>query len=201
MPGAARPVDSYSIKRIEALYGFVRQRRSKAALIDGALFEQCPKAGRASPPADQRTTKRTAPRRDSSAGCSRSGRPWDALARGAQAEEGRGGCRCGGELEQVKAELLARSSAEGDTPWLIAQLLDYHRREAKPEWWAWFEHKKFDEHQLIRSRVTLGGLEPFGDPVPEKRSLVYTMKFPAGSQDRRRLRGSGGQQLSGQGRR
>ena len=33
-----------------------------------------------------------------------------------------------------------RADAEADRPrWLLAQLLDYHRREAKPVWWAFFD--------------------------------------------------------------
>ena len=30
----------------------------------------------------------------------------------------------------------------------MAQLIDYHRREAKPGWWAYFERLEADEEQL-----------------------------------------------------
>ena len=36
--------------------------------------------------------------------------------------------------------------------WLMAQLIDYHRREAKPGWWAYFERMEADEEQLDGAR-------------------------------------------------
>jgi uncharacterized protein len=77
--------------------------------------------------------------------------------------------------------------------WLLAQLLDYHRREAKPAWWAYFERLEADDEQLIElDNEALGGLEPTGDdpvilPVPS-RSMTYRLKFP--SQDHKVSEGS-----------
>ena len=62
--------------------------------------------------------------------------------------------------------------------WLLAQLLDYHRREAKPQWWEWFLHLELDEEELIEDTDTIGGLELVGEPEPDKSSLVYTFSFP-----------------------
>jgi hypothetical protein len=40
-----------------------------------------------------------------------------------------------GEREQLKGDLLEGAHERAER-WLAAQLLDYHRREAKPAWWA-----------------------------------------------------------------
>ena len=52
--------------------------------------------------------------------------------------------------------------------WLMAQLLDYHRREAKPAWWAYFERLEADEEQLTEvDTEALGGLSrQRSAPVP-----------------------------------
>ena len=81
-------------------------------------------------------------------------------------------------LSASRRELLARSRGEGDTWWLLAQLIDYHRREAKPQYWEWFNHLSLDDDELIDDTHTIGGLELVGDPVPDKRSFVYTLSFP-----------------------
>jgi RNase_H superfamily/AAA domain len=79
-----------------------------------------------------------------------------------------------GEREAVRDRLLAGSESEQ----LLAQLLEYHRREEKPQWWAYFNNLTLDEEELIESSETIGGLELAGEPVPVKRSLEYTMRFP-----------------------
>ena len=68
--------------------------------------------------------------------------------------------------------------------WLMAQLTDYHRREAKPGWWAYFERLEADEQQLTEvDNEALGGLSDSGlAPVPlppPSRSVLQTLEFPA----------------------
>ena len=67
--------------------------------------------------------------------------------------------------------------------WLLAQLLDYHRREAKPQWWAYFDRLDADEEQLTEiDPEALGGLTDAGVPPrplpPPARSSIYTLRFP-----------------------
>jgi predicted RecB family nuclease len=94
------------------------------------------------------------------------------------------------ELEELQAVLLRglpEDTADQDDDqhgrWLIAQLLDYHRREAKPGWWAYFERLEADEEQLTEvDSEALGGLkdadiEPFPHPR-RSRSLIHTLRFP-----------------------
>ena len=60
----------------------------------------------------------------------------------------------------------------------VAHLLEFHNREAKPQWWASFERKDKFEDELIDDTDCLGGLTLTGKPEPEKRSLIYTYRFP-----------------------
>jgi predicted RecB family nuclease len=81
------------------------------------------------------------------------------------------------EREALRDELLAKAE-EGDPRWLLAQLLDYHRREEKPQWWAYFNNLTLDEEELIASSETIGGLELDGEPELDGKSFTYTFRFP-----------------------
>ena len=63
---------------------------------------------------------------------------------------------------------------------LLARLLDYHRREAKPAWWAYFERHKKSLDDLLDDTEAIAYLEPVEGVEPERvdRSLVYTLQFP-----------------------
>jgi predicted RecB family nuclease len=81
------------------------------------------------------------------------------------------------ERARVEAELLA-DAQEGEPRWLLAHLLEYHRREEKPQWWGYFYNRGLDPEELIESTETIGELELDGEPVPVKKSLEYTLRFP-----------------------
>jgi predicted RecB family nuclease len=82
------------------------------------------------------------------------------------------------ERARVEAELL-EGAEEGDPRWLLAQLLEYHRREEKPQWWEYFHHRSLDDEELFEDGDTIGGLALSGEPVEDKQSFVYTFSFPA----------------------
>jgi predicted RecB family nuclease len=82
------------------------------------------------------------------------------------------------ERDQVRDELLA-GAEEGEPRWLLAQLLDYHRREGRPQWWAYFHNLTLDPEELEDSSETIGGLDLGGEPVQVKQSFEYTLSFPA----------------------
>lgn len=78
-------------------------------------------------------------------------------------------------------EALRRApAAEQPFRELIGQMLDFHKREAKPAWWFQFTRCEMPEEALIEDSECLGGLErdPATPPFPEKRSTVYTYTFP-----------------------
>ncbi len=67
--------------------------------------------------------------------------------------------------------------------WLLAQLLDWHRREDKAFWWRFFHLKDelTDEERVYESdamgQLTSAGSRP--DPKPRSRSTLYRFRFPA----------------------
>ena len=63
---------------------------------------------------------------------------------------------------------------------LVAHLVPYHKREAKPEWWAYFARIEAPLEELVDESNAIGELKPTDSPPRvEKRSLVYEFTFPA----------------------
>jgi uncharacterized protein len=61
--------------------------------------------------------------------------------------------------------------------WLLAQLLGWHRREMRPEWWAWFDRLERSDEELTNDRESLGELT-FVDEVEDLgRSAIYRYGF------------------------
>jgi len=58
-------------------------------------------------------------------------------------------------------------------------LLEFHKREEKPQWWSRYDRKNKFEDELLDDAECIAGLTRIGDPEPLKRSLVYTYQFPA----------------------
>jgi uncharacterized protein len=90
------------------------------------------------------------------------------------------------ETEERNAALVARlldGITETDREWreLAGLLVDFHKREAKPEWWAMFNRQDMTEEELIDDAECIGGLraDPDRPPFPEKKSIVYSFRFPA----------------------
>ena len=81
------------------------------------------------------------------------------------------------ERELVRAELL-NGAQEGEPRWLLAHLLEYHRREARPQWWEYFHHRSLDEEELLEDGDTIGGLKLLGEPERVKQSHVFRFDFP-----------------------
>jgi predicted RecB family nuclease len=94
------------------------------------------------------------------------------------------------ETAELQEQLLqgvpddpAERTAEQEHCWLLAQLLDYHRREAKPGWWQWFERLESTPTDLREfDSEAMGGLELRGKPEPlpkPSRSFRQPFSFPA----------------------
>jgi uncharacterized protein len=90
------------------------------------------------------------------------------------------------EITRLREELLASVPDEiGDrtdeeaAKALLADLLDWHRREAKPGWWRFFRAKTLDSAELVSEREALGELS--GGEIVEyvKKSVVRRFSFPA----------------------
>ena len=56
---------------------------------------------------------------------------------------------------------LERDRAEQAT-WVLAQLLEWHRREEKVDWWEYFRLRDMTEEELLDERAAVSGLELVG---------------------------------------
>jgi hypothetical protein len=81
------------------------------------------------------------------------------------------------ELE--RAELRA-SLLETDDPAaaLAGELLEYHDRERKPVWWAFFDRLEMTPAELVEDAESIGLLELVGGPEPVARSQAWTFTYP-----------------------
>jgi uncharacterized protein len=79
--------------------------------------------------------------------------------------------------ERLRFE-LCEGGEPGSPRWLAGELLEYHRREAKPAWWAWFERMSSSPEELVDEPYAIGCLEPAGDPEPYKKSQAWPLRFP-----------------------
>ncbi|WP_242130331.1 TM0106 family RecB-like putative nuclease, partial [Sphingobium sp. Sx8-8] len=177
---------AYSIKNMEKFYlsearggevttagdsivMYERWRRIR----DGRLLEEIGEYNRV----DCRSTLKC---RDWLAGMRAPGAPWYA-----RADEDLGGGDQRNEAEravgEMAAALLAGGHGEEDWRQLLVDLLEFHRRESKPAWWAVFSRQDLSHVELLEDAECLAGLEPHPDvlPRPEKKSTIHTFTFPA----------------------
>jgi uncharacterized protein len=95
------------------------------------------------------------------------------------------------ELAAAQAETRAREEAlrigvpadradrddEQQGRWLLAAILDWHRREAKPQWWDYYRLLEASIDDLVADGSALGGLEFVEDLGPIKRSRLHRYRF------------------------
>jgi uncharacterized protein len=76
------------------------------------------------------------------------------------------------------AEALRQQDAlEPELRELLAELLWFHQRSQKPQWWSLFDRQTWTEEELIEDAESLGGLELISQE-PDAKSLVATYRFP-----------------------
>lgn len=88
-------------------------------------------------------------------------------------------------VRAVEAQLVADVPAdeserteEQKARWLLAQLLEWHRREDKSAWWEYFRLCELTDQELQEDRSALGGLV-YVDVVGETtRSFIHRYRFP-----------------------
>ena len=74
---------------------------------------------------------------------------------------------------------LVTGAEPGSVRWLAGELLEYHRREARPGWWRYFSLLDMDGEELIADAEAIGGLEPTGPPVPRPNKMFEVpLRFP-----------------------
>lgn len=81
-----------------------------------------------------------------------------------------------GALEQ--AEILLADELQVRRQSLLAGLVQFHRREARPAYWEMFRLEDLDDEDLVDDSAALGGLGEPEDVGPEVRSRLYRYAFP-----------------------
>jgi uncharacterized protein len=82
---------------------------------------------------------------------------------------------------RLRAELV-NGVPETEHWWrnLLGHLLEYHRREARQEWWQYFKRQDMRVDELIDDGDSLGGctVDTSVEPRRDKRSTIWTVHFP-----------------------
>jgi predicted RecB family nuclease len=197
--GLRASVESYSIKRLEPLYGFTRTvplRDANLALgsfevalalgdgpaelgdllktIEGYNRDDCVSAFKLRSWLEDRrselekTTNRALPRP-----ATKPGKPGLELAAALD------------EVGEMKARLLdplpsddKEWTDENRACWLLAQMLEWHRREDKSAWWEYFRLCELSDDELQQDNDALGGLVYIGEVGRVKRSIIHRYRFP-----------------------
>jgi len=78
----------------------------------------------------------------------------------------------------ARLETTAKLRAQGRAISLVlADLVDFHRREEKPMWWRMFDRAKASSEELRDDAACIEGVRAIGSPVSEKQSLVQEYRF------------------------
>ncbi len=168
---------NYSIKSMEAFYGLTRAGEVKTAGGSVVAYERWRETGEQAILDEIKDYNRidcisTERLRDWLVGIRPEG-PWPALAPDAGEKEA--------EEDAEAAALRARLAASGLDEARRQMLFDlglFHKREAKPAWWAIFDSLGKDEDELIDDLNALAGLRASGPAEPVKRSMRREYRFP-----------------------
>ncbi|AEF34616.1 conserved hypothetical protein [Mycolicibacter sinensis] len=88
------------------------------------------------------------------------------------------------QVEALRDQLLAGlpehdRTAEQQARALMADLLEWHRRDAKPGWWRYFHLQNLTDDELIGESDAIGGLELQGVVGEVRQSHIWRYRFPA----------------------
>jgi uncharacterized protein len=74
--------------------------------------------------------------------------------------------------------LLEAATGSEDYRRHLADLLEFHAREGRPQWWEFFDRQSRFEDELLDDTECIAGLTLAKPPVPVKQSLLYTFRYP-----------------------
>jgi uncharacterized protein len=78
----------------------------------------------------------------------------------------------------ARLDTAAKLRKQGDpVAVVLADLIDFHRREEKPMWWRMFDRAKATSEELRDDPGCIDGVQTVGFPSPEKQSLAQTFRF------------------------
>ncbi|HET7201778.1 MAG TPA: TM0106 family RecB-like putative nuclease [Steroidobacteraceae bacterium] len=91
-----------------------------------------------------------------------------------------------GLLEGVPIEPAGRSHGQ-QARFVLAHMMEFHRREDKAAWWEYFRLRDLEEHELVDERRALAGLEfKHAVEVQGARTPLHRYSFPPQELDARR---------------
>lgn len=197
--GIRASVESYSIKRLEPLYGFARAVPLRDANLALQSFETAMALGDGQGEIGDLLKTVEGYNRDDCISALRL-RDWLEIRRKElEAKSGRAMPRPAVQSGEASEELSARlqeiralaARLLGSLPadeaqwtdehrayWLLAQMLEWHRREEKSAWWEYFRVCELTDEELQEDRNALGGLAYVGEVDHIKRSTVHRYRFP-----------------------
>ena len=192
--GLRAGVESYSLKRLERLCGYTRQVDLREATLNLIAFEAALEEGTAAGDRERQRIVAGYNQDDCRAALALrdwleqrrlelAGRLGQDLPRPVVQAEAR--ATEDPEVTRVRTALLAgvppdpsRRTGEQQAQVLLADLLDWHRREAKPAWWRYFYVRTLSADELIGEPDAIGGLTG-GDVIDHvKQSIVRRFFFP-----------------------
>lgn len=168
---------NYSIKSLEVFYGLERSGEVKTAggsvvayerwreSQDQSILDEIEDYNRV----DCISTERL---RDWLVGL-RPDMPWPSLIKAAEEQEKQDDA----ETAALRAQ-LAGSGLPEERQAMLFNLGLFHRREAKPSWWAIFDSLSREDDDLIDDLEAMGGLVAIGSAEPVQQSLQRRYRFP-----------------------
>ena len=187
--GLRASVESYSIKRIEPLYDFVRDDSTCATPAPASSPSRSGSSSATAtgqpPTSSTRSRPTTATTCVARWRCATGSRGFAVSSRDAAGRPSRGRREVSREAPVSTAAADARVQEVGDAltagvpddaaarsdeqqaRWLLAQLLSWHRRESKVAYWEFFHRLGLDATELTVDKAALGPLEvvgPVGEP-------------------------------------
>lgn len=189
-------VESYSLKELEVFYGFEREVPLRDASLHLRALERAVELGRPVP--DQTRAAVEAYNRDDCVSTMRL-RDWLEELRHSLVDQGQPIARpelqsgdaseTVDEQQQRVQELYDRLAGdlspdpserdpEQQARWLLANMLDWHRREKKATWWEYFRLRGLSDEELLEERAALAGLAFVARVAAPKKSVVDRYVFP-----------------------
>ncbi|WP_245322006.1 TM0106 family RecB-like putative nuclease [Mesorhizobium sp. WSM1497] len=183
--GLRAGVESYSIKRLEPFYGFTRETALPDANIALLSLQSSLELGQPDKIREQDRSVVESYNRDDCVS-TQFLRDWLEMLRSQAIEAGETITRpqpgdevasenvaawlakIGPLIERLTADLPAdpaERDEEQHARWILANILDWHRREAKATWWEFFRLRDLSADELMEERSGLSGLT-FVDEVP-----------------------------------
>ncbi len=198
-------VESYSIKKLEPFFGYVRDKPMAEANLALARLQADLELGNADSIAEETKADVLAYNKDDCL-ATLSLRDWletlraDALAEGADIPRPENN---DGEISDDLSEWIERINAlverltndlpddpetwnsEQNARWVLAHTLDFHRRENKAVWWEFFRLSDLSADDLTDERAALSGLSFDQEVGGTARAPIHRYSFPPQETDMR----------------